>query len=78
MIDSISPSNITGAAFIAQFTIIGIIFVGAFILYKQEESEPFHIGRSQFSRHVWKILAVALITIGCLLFSLDIDRHHFL
>ncbi len=74
MTDSVSPSNITGAAFIAQFAIIGIIFVGAVILHKQEESEPFHIGRSQFSRHVWKILAFALITIGCLLFSDEFSK----
>lgn len=74
MTDSVSPSNITGAAFIAQFAIIGIIFVGAFILHTQEENQPLHIGRSQFSRHVWKILAFALVTIGCLLFSDEFSK----
>jgi len=72
--DSVNPSNITGAAVIAQFAIIVIMFVGAAILHKGEETAPFYYGRSRFSHLGWKILAFALLTIGCLLFSDEFSK----
>jgi hypothetical protein len=65
--DSVNPANITGAAFIAQFAIIVIMFIGAAILHKDD-------GRQRFPQLVWNILAFALLTIGCLLFSDEFSK----
>jgi len=72
--DSVNPANITGAAFIAQFAIIVIMFIGAAILHKEEEKATFFYGRPRFPQLVWKILAIALLTIGCLLFSDEFSK----
>lgn len=74
MKDSVNPVNITGAAFIAQFAIIVIMFAGAAILHKGEEKTPFYLGRARFSQLVWKIVILTLITIGCLLFSDEFSK----
>ena len=74
MKDSVNPANITGAAFIAQFAIIVIMFIGAAILHKGEEKATFFYGRARFPQLVWKILAIALLTIGCLLFSDEFSK----
>lgn len=69
MNQSISPINITAAALITQFSIILILFIGAIILNKWEGFVPFYAMKQDFSKFAWIILALALITIGCLVFS---------
>jgi len=66
---TVTPSNITGAAVFAQFSIVVIMSVGAAIIHKGEHKKPSYYGKPRFSSLAWTILLFALITIGCLLLS---------
>ncbi len=69
---SIKPLNITAAALITQFLLIIIMFVGAMIL-RGTPGLPFWKERRSIdaSHFAWIILLLAIVTIGCLIFSVE-------
>jgi len=69
MSETITPVNISGAAIIAQVSIIVIMFLGALIVRISEEITWTTTTFQNTSSLAWIILFFALVTIGCLVFS---------
>lgn len=65
--EAVNPINITGAALITQLSLIMVMFIGTLML--KESYIPFSRQNYKWHTLAWIILTLALITLGCLLFS---------
>jgi hypothetical protein len=66
---SITPVNITAAALIAQFCLLGIMLAAALFMRFGESRSPFWREGPNSSAYPWYIAVAALVTIGALLFT---------
>lgn len=70
MVTPLSPTTITAAALLMQFSLCVIMGIGAFLIHRKEkQSTRFYDDPASISKQLWVIGTLAVVTLGALFIS---------